>query len=182
MQGRAQRLHWQGFEAPAGRSARAHFPSVGGPTVRQLGVPRGRPCTDQTLGLEEFCAGGPTWSMAAAETACVGIGRIRALFTLTWSGKARLAGVAAQGRRKGGVLVHCYAGQSRSVAFILAYLCACQGLSLPDAYRVVVAARPCARPNAGEAPEKFPLNPTLYQEGADTRKNGSAIIRQLIVD
>jgi hypothetical protein len=57
---------------------------------------------------------------------------------------------AVQGRRKGGVLVHCYAGQSRSVAFILAYLCACQGLSLPDAYRVVLAARPCARPNAGE--------------------------------
>ena len=55
----------------------------------------------------------------------------------------------AQGRRKGAVLVHCYAGQSRSVAFVLAYLCAHQGLSLADAYALVLMARPCAKPNAG---------------------------------
>ncbi len=47
------------------------------------------------------------------------------------------------------MLVHCYAGQSRSVAFVLAYLCAHQGLSLADAYALVLAARPCAKPNAG---------------------------------
>ena len=55
-----------------------------------------------------------------------------------------------QGRRKGAVLVHCYAGQSRSVAFVLAYLCAHQGQSVADAYALVLAARPCAKPNAGE--------------------------------
>ncbi len=57
-----------------------------------------------------------------------------------------------QGRRKGGVLVHCYAGQSRSVSLVLAYLCARHNMSLADAYELVVAARPSARPNAGLAP------------------------------
>ena len=49
------------------------------------------------------------------------------------------------------MLVHCYAGQSRSVAFVLAYLCAHQGLSVADAYALVLAARPSAKPNAGKA-------------------------------
>jgi protein-tyrosine phosphatase len=57
--------------------------------------------------------------------------------------------MVAQGRRKGAVLVHCYAGQSRSVALVIAYLCAYFNMSLAEAYNVVVAARPTARPNAG---------------------------------
>ncbi|KAK9905626.1 hypothetical protein WJX75_003377 [Coccomyxa subellipsoidea] len=55
----------------------------------------------------------------------------------------------AKGRRRGAVLVHCYAGQSRSVAFAIAYMCACKGMSLADAYKLVLTVRPCARPNSG---------------------------------
>ncbi|CAL5220799.1 g2872 [Coccomyxa viridis] len=55
----------------------------------------------------------------------------------------------ARGRRKGGVLVHCYAGQSRSVALVLAYLCSALRMQLPDAYKLVLSARPSARPNSG---------------------------------
>ena len=47
------------------------------------------------------------------------------------------------------MLVHCYAGQSRSVAFVLAYLLAAQGMSFARAWDAVKLARPCARPNAG---------------------------------
>ncbi len=32
----------------------------------------------------------------------------------------------AHGLQRGGVLVHCYAGQSRSAVFVLAYLIACE--------------------------------------------------------
>ncbi len=57
--------------------------------------------------------------------------------------------VPLQGRRKGGVLVHCYAGQSRSVALVLAYLCSALRMQLSDAYKLVLSARPSARPNSG---------------------------------
>jgi len=53
------------------------------------------------------------------------------------------------GRKTGGVLVHCYAGQSRSAAFIMAYLISRQGMSLVDAWEAVRAARPGAQPNSG---------------------------------
>jgi hypothetical protein len=55
----------------------------------------------------------------------------------------------AEGRRAGGVLVHCFAGQSRSAALVVAHLMADEGMSLGRAWGAVRAARPCAAPNAG---------------------------------
>jgi dual specificity MAP kinase phosphatase len=50
----------------------------------------------------------------------------------------------------GAVLVHCYAGQSRSAALVMAHLIAAQGLGVMDAWAVTRRARPCAQPNSGE--------------------------------
>lgn len=47
------------------------------------------------------------------------------------------------------MLVHCYAGQSRSAALVIAHLMAAQGLGLMDAWALTRAARPCAQPNSG---------------------------------
>ena len=47
------------------------------------------------------------------------------------------------------MLVHCYAGQSRSVALVLAYLCSALRMQLSDAYQLVLSTRPSARPNSG---------------------------------
>ncbi len=55
----------------------------------------------------------------------------------------------ATGRKAGGVLVHCYAGQSRSASFVIAYLVAKEGMSLPEAWATVRKARPCVQPNQG---------------------------------
>jgi hypothetical protein len=53
------------------------------------------------------------------------------------------------GRRAGGVLVHCCAGQSRSAALIMAYLIAKAGMDVGAAWSTVRRARPCAHPNQG---------------------------------
>jgi Dual specificity phosphatase, catalytic domain len=55
----------------------------------------------------------------------------------------------ATGRKSGGVLVHCYAGQSRSASFVIAYLMAKEHMSLPEAWAAVRKARPCVQPNQG---------------------------------
>jgi hypothetical protein len=55
----------------------------------------------------------------------------------------------AKGRRRGGVLVHCYAGQSRSSTLVMAYLIEREKLRLHEALLLVQAARPCANPNSG---------------------------------
>ena len=47
------------------------------------------------------------------------------------------------------MLVHCYAGQSRSVALMLAYLCSALHMRLADAFQLVLHARPSACPNSG---------------------------------
>ena len=55
----------------------------------------------------------------------------------------------AAGRKAGGVLVHCYAGQSRSASFVIAYLLAKEHMSLAQAWTTVRKARPCVHPNQG---------------------------------
>jgi atypical dual specificity phosphatase len=46
-------------------------------------------------------------------------------------------------------LVHCQAGISRSVTFVLAYLMARKNLTLCEAFQLVKGVRPCAGPNIG---------------------------------
>jgi protein-tyrosine phosphatase len=47
------------------------------------------------------------------------------------------------------VLVHCFAGKSRSTSFILAYLMMDKGLSLKDAVELTRSKRTIAEPNPG---------------------------------
>ena len=47
------------------------------------------------------------------------------------------------------MLVHCYAGQSRSAALVIAHLMAARQLGLVEAWALTRAARPCAQPNSG---------------------------------
>lgn len=49
----------------------------------------------------------------------------------------------------GGVLVHCHAGQSRSVAVAMAHVMRARGLEVAEALRVVQKNNPAASPNAG---------------------------------
>jgi len=59
---------------------------------------------------------------------------------------AHIAGALAGG---GAVLVHCYAGQSRSAALVAAHLMLAGGLTLGGALEAVRAGRPAACPNLG---------------------------------
>ncbi|CAE7749487.1 unnamed protein product, partial [Symbiodinium pilosum] len=56
---------------------------------------------------------------------------------------------AAQGRRDGGVLVHCASGMSRSSAVCMAHLMISEAYELNAAARLVCAARPTVRPGRG---------------------------------
>lgn len=47
------------------------------------------------------------------------------------------------------VLVHCYAGVSRSASVVIAYLMMARGMSLDQAYAHVKARRPIIHPNPG---------------------------------
>lgn len=67
----------------------------------------------------------------------------------------------------GGVLVHCYAGQSRSAALLMAYLMAeGAGRDMVSAWGAVRKARPCAKPNAGFLRQLAQYAGELGREGA----------------
>lgn len=61
--------------------------------------------------------------------------------------------VGAGGDGRGGVLVHCFQGKSRSVAIVTGYLMARRGLGFADANDAVRNARPQAKMNVGFAME-----------------------------
>eukprot|EP01134_Creolimax_fragrantissima_P000857 CFRG0857T1 len=54
-----------------------------------------------------------------------------------------------EGRKMGGVLVHCQYGVSRSAAFVLANIMKEKALSYDDAYDLVHSVRPYIEPNSG---------------------------------
>ncbi|CAN4112753.1 unnamed protein product [Withania somnifera] len=49
----------------------------------------------------------------------------------------------------GGVLVHCFAGKSRSATIVIAYLMKKHGMSHSEAFQLVKSKRPIISPNAG---------------------------------
>lgn len=51
--------------------------------------------------------------------------------------------------QSGGVLVHCFAGKSRSATIVIAYLMKKHGMSLSEAFQLVKSKRPVISPNAG---------------------------------
>ena len=54
-----------------------------------------------------------------------------------------------EGISKGGVLVHCHAGVSRSASCVIAFLMKTQGMSFDDAFKFASARRPIIFPNMG---------------------------------
>ncbi|KAK7264516.1 hypothetical protein RJT34_32125 [Clitoria ternatea] len=52
-------------------------------------------------------------------------------------------------RQGGSVLVHCFAGRSRSVTIVVAYLMKTRGMSFSEALQHVKSKRPSASPNPG---------------------------------
>eukprot|EP01065_Artemidia_motanka_P012855 TRINITY_DN1709_c1_g2_i1.p1 TRINITY_DN1709_c1_g2~~TRINITY_DN1709_c1_g2_i1.p1 ORF type:complete len:600 (+),score=182.93 TRINITY_DN1709_c1_g2_i1:78-1802(+) len=85
---------------------------------------------------------------------------------------------------RGGVLVHCFAGLSRSATFTIAYLMRKKGLRLDDAIEEVMRARPAIHPNPafmrelvqydaqlfGVPPAVRPLDMTHIGEGRSERR------------
>lgn len=60
-----------------------------------------------------------------------------------------IAAFIDRGRASGGVLVHCYAGVSRSATLVAAYLILRRGMTLQEALDTLRAARPTVQPNPG---------------------------------
>jgi len=78
----------------------------------------------------------------------------------------------ARGVNDGGVLVHCIAGASRSVTFVLVYLMSSQGerLCLRDAFNFVKARRTCAHPNASFMVQLAKYEIKLHDGGSSIAK------------
>jgi protein-tyrosine phosphatase len=72
-------------------------------------------------------------------------------------------------RSGGAVVVHCFAGMSRSATTVIAYLMMKQGMRLDDAYNTTKRGRPAIYPNAGFFDQLVKLDATLFpgQRGLD---------------
>lgn len=72
----------------------------------------------------------------------------------------------SEGLAEGGsVLVHCYAGQSRSLTLVVAYLMSQDSLTATEALEIVRKRRPVVRPNAGFLSQLLALEGRLRVEG-----------------
>jgi len=77
-----------------------------------------------------------------------------------------------EGRQKGGILVHCQAGVSRSVSLVIAYIMYTKKLSLQSSLELVKSKRNVASPNSGFLKqlylfEKMQCNPKNEKEEED---------------
>merc|ERR1712113_399272 len=81
----------------------------------------------------------------------------------------------------GSILVHCFAGKSRSATVVLAYLMVSEGLSLQQAMAVLRAQRPVCQPNLGFMAEllKVQRNCTHLQRAIMNNGDGESISRLL---
>lgn len=78
-------------------------------------------------------------------------------------------------RKGGAVLVHCFAGQSRSSALVMAHLIRTQGVTVEAALQCLRVVRPCAQPNAGfmRQLQQFATQPDQFPGGhVDVRCHG----------
>ncbi|KAH6757425.1 dual specificity protein phosphatase 1 [Perilla frutescens var. hirtella] len=73
----------------------------------------------------------------------------------------------------GGVLVHCFAGRSRSVTIVVAYLIFKRGMSLSEAMDYVRMKRPTISPNSG-----FKLQLQEYERSLRGNKDGVALAHE----
>lgn len=86
---------------------------------------------------------------------------------------SQIAAFIADARESSGnpkVLVHCYAGMSRSAAAVLAALIINEEMRLEDAWREVKLARPIASPNSGFLTELRILERSYFGNLTSTRK------------
>ncbi|KAG7026256.1 Dual specificity protein phosphatase 1 [Cucurbita argyrosperma subsp. argyrosperma] len=75
-----------------------------------------------------------------------------------------------EGRQSGGVLIHCFAGVSRSVTITLAYLMKKRGMNLTEALEHVKSRRPQASPNVGFMVQLKEFETTLQASKEDGMK------------
>ncbi|KAL0348801.1 UNVERIFIED_CONTAM: Dual specificity protein phosphatase 1 [Sesamum angustifolium] len=72
--------------------------------------------------------------------------------------------------RGGGVLVHCFAGRSRSVTVVVGYLMFKNGMSFTEALQYVKTKRPVASPNSG-----FMLQLQEYERSLQASRTGTVL-------
>mmetsp|Transcript_35927 Transcript_35927/g.49864 ORF Transcript_35927/g.49864 Transcript_35927/m.49864 type:complete len:240 (-) Transcript_35927:234-953(-) len=76
---------------------------------------------------------------------------------------------------RGKVLVHCYAGKSRSASIVLAWLMQCRGVTLDQALALAQSKRPVIQPNLGFMCQLREFEDELASKNAK-RKHGGCII------